>query len=156
MEEQESAKAAKLTTLGAPSQELCVKLLCRVPLQQGLMVQEFRQTAGVALNRARSLEEVAGFLAKCTVGHSQDEALVRGGGVFVGYVSLHALKTWIADVLGDEELALAIESELGQEPGSRLLEDIAGYFRQHAPAVRALLEQRLEQCRAATGAGEGS
>jgi hypothetical protein len=57
---------------------------------------------------------------------------------FVNYLDYTKLKSWIADVFGDQELANAIGAEI--EKSKSLVECI--------DPIKQLIEERLKQCKA--------
>jgi hypothetical protein len=71
---------------------------------------------------------------------SLEDLLAVGSHGSVGYLDLNRLKKWISDVFGDMELAEALDQEIGDNDSY-----MAGLEK-----AKALMRERLEQCKAIT------
>lgn len=125
-----------MANLSEPSREVATSLLRRVSYDERLMGFKLNAMAGQVPQELYSLEDAVHFL------HVDPFELLLGPGGQgqVRYVDLPLLSRWVAEVLGDGELAEAIREAAAQEEV---------YGKQVGP-VRDLLAQRLQQCLAAT------
>lgn len=117
--------------LTQPTPELAEAVQAEVDYETHLVGYKLHGMAGNAAIRLYTLEDVANFL------HVDDrEQLVEmGGGGTIGYVDLEVLSDWTREVVGDEELAEAIDDARRAEPD----------YKSQAEAVKAQIDRRLEQ-----------
>jgi hypothetical protein len=128
VEAQESA-----VTLSEPKPELAARLLAAVGFEQRLVGLKMAAMGGSNPSELYSLNEVANFI------HVDDyETALRDQHATVGYVDPSALSRWVAEVLGDEELAAAITECAPQ----------GAFYGSVAMSLKELLLERLAQCQA--------
>lgn len=123
-----------MANLSEPSRELAAAVLRQVDYEERLGGFRLDGAEGQIPQDLHSLEDVARFLRPDPV----DLLFGAGGRGGINYVDLSVLSRWVAEVLGDAELAGAIREVTAQENA---------YGKQIRP-VRELLELRLQQCRA--------
>ncbi|MDI3281340.1 MAG: hypothetical protein QJR13_08235 [Bacillota bacterium] len=123
-----------MAVLSEPSRELALKLLREVEYEERLVGYKMSPATGNEQCSLYSLQEVADFLRMDSLEHY----LLKGGHPFIGYIDLEELTRWVGEVLGDQELARALEEELKQGES----------YQSKVALVKPLLKQRLEQCRA--------
>lgn len=123
-----------MAALSEPSPELALKLLQEVGYEGRLVGYKMSPATGNEQCSLYSLQEVADFLRM----DSLEDYLLKGGHPSIGYVDLEELTRWVGEVLGDRELARALEEELKQGES----------YQAKVALVKPLLKQRLEQCRA--------
>jgi len=114
-------------SLSTPDLDLARRVLTPVPYAARFSVGRLRPPVGVMPGTVRSLHELHLLL-------TPDDRSLPG-------VNLTALPGWIADVVGDPELAEAVRLAVGQ----------AGSYVEGCVQTFALVGARLEQARTTTG-----
>jgi len=123
-----------MATLPEPSRTLAARLLSELEYEEQLVGYDMSSTSGSTRRVLYSLQEVCDFMRMQGV----DGPALRGGSGIIGYLDFAELHKWIGDVLGDQDLAAAV-SDLTANDGS---------YRDQLVAVRQLVSERLDQCRA--------
>jgi len=119
--------------LTMPSSELARRLTESVGFEERLVGVKMNQMGGANPTALFSLPDVAAFIKI-----DKDEVLSdMVGKVTVGFIEPQALARWIAGVFGDEELAGAIREVASQHE----------YYADTVPGLKALMYERLAQCR---------
>lgn len=122
-----------MSNLSQVTEELAVKLLSEVDFSQRLQGTRYHAMAGGMPVVFLELQEVKDFLH---VGSLQS-LLTCGGGGTINYLDWTKLKTWIAEVFDDQELANSIGKEI--EKGKSFVESMG--------PIKGLLDERLQQCK---------
>lgn len=123
-----------MAPLSEPSPEFAGKVLRGVGTKHRLVGVKMTPMAGNLEQPIYSLEGTIKFLEM----ESREHLIGGGPKGSVPYVDPKFLGRWVADVLGDEELAKAIDEAV--ERGKN--------YRERIEAARALMEQRVSQCKA--------
>ena len=126
-----------MVSLPEPSRDVALKVVGEVGFGERLLGVKMRPMVGNQEHFIYSVKEVIEFLRM----ESVEDLLTTGSKSYVGYIDLHVLKKWMAEVIGDQGLAEAIEKEL----------EIRDNFKDQLTSVKALIEQRLDQCLALLG-----
>lgn len=119
-------------TLSEPTLELATRLLEEVEFEKRLVGLKMAAMGGSNPTSLHSLAEVADFIK---IGDY--EAALRDNHTTVGYIDPSALARWVAEVLGDEELADAIRTQAAE----------GDFYGKVAGPIKALLVERVVQCR---------
>jgi hypothetical protein len=106
--------------LSEPSEELAVRILARVGFDDRFVLTMVHPHTGPMPMDVYSLEQVANLL--------------NAPGL---QIDLSVLATWLDEVMGDKELAARTRETIGERPRE-----------QARSTTRALMQERLEQCRA--------
>lgn len=124
-------------TLTPPDAATAERLMRHFEPEEALEAGILTPMAGTRPVRLFSLKEASRFLVV------HDKASIDAGGMWatVNYVDPASLVRWIAVTVGDKELA----SEVDNVAASRRA---YGFL---VPKIKALLEQRVEQCESALG-----
>lgn len=117
--------------LQQPSPELAKQILSDVSYENRLTAYKMRHGPGPQRRRLYSLEEASEFLSI----DNADTLQQLGGKGSVADVDFVKLQNWIADVIGDQELATAINHEIAD----------ADCYREQLQRIQPLLESRVEQ-----------
>ena len=126
-----------MVSLPEPSRDVALRVVGEVGYEERLLGVKMRPMVGNQEHFIYSVKEVIEFLRM----ESVEDLLTTGSKSYVGYIDLHVLKKWMAEVIGDQGLAEAIEKEL----------EIRDNFKDQLTSVKALIEQRLDQCLALLG-----
>jgi hypothetical protein len=116
------------------TEEMANRLLNDVEYGNHLTGTKVHPMAGNSTYVLMNLQEAKDFLH---IG-SLESLVVLGGGGTVNYLDWIKLKNWVAEVLDDQELALAISIEI----------DKGKCYAETMGPIRGLLEERLAQCQA--------
>jgi len=119
------------------SRELATRLLSEVEFDDRLTGWEMRQMSGSEQKFIYGFQEALDFMKIPEFG----DLFSPGAGGSIGYLDFEELRKWIAEVLGDRELAEAI-SEVQAGTSS---------YAEGVSEVGALMNQRLKQCRQILG-----
>ncbi len=123
-----------MAPLSEPSPEFAAKVLRRVGSKHRLAGVKMSPMAGNLEQPMYSLEGAIKFLEM-----DSGEHLIGGGPQgSIPYVDPKFLGRWVADVLGDDKLAEAIDEAVERSKNHR----------ERIKAARALMEQRVSQCKA--------
>lgn len=122
-----------MSKLSQVTEELAAKLLSEVDYSQRLQGTRYHAMAGGMPVVFLELQEAKEFLH---VGSLQS-LLTCGGGGTINYLDWTKLKTWIAEVFGDYELADSVGKEIAK--GKSFVETMG--------PIKELLEERLQQCK---------
>lgn len=114
--------------------EMANRLLGDVEYGSHLTGTKVHPMAGNSTYVLMNLQEAKDFLH---IG-SLESLVVLGGGGTVHYMDWVKLKKWVAEVLGDQELAGALGDEI----------DKGKCYAETMGPIRELLEERLAQCNA--------
>jgi hypothetical protein len=125
---------ANMNKLSEISEEMAVKLLRELEFDEHLQGTRYHAMSGGSPVILLKLQEAKDFLHM----GSEYSLLTHGGGGTINFLDWVKLKSWIADVFGDQELAEAIEEEI--ERGTC-------YADRYGP-IKKLIEERLSQCNA--------
>lgn len=124
--------------LAAPPAELAGRLLAEVPYEQRLTGVNMQCLSGPSVVDLYSVDQAAAFLRSDELEHLKDPV----SGASYGYIDPQALVWWLENVFEDDELARALEAEVGR---------YQHYLAQIEP-MHELLVQRLLQCEEAAHA----
>ena len=119
------------------SRELATRLLSEVEFEDRLTGWQMRQMSGSEQRFIYGFQEALEFMRVSEF----EELYSCGPGGSIGYLDFEELTKWIAEVLGDRELAEAI-SEVTAGTSS---------YSEGVAEARALMEGRLRQCRQTLG-----
>ncbi len=122
-----------MSKLSQVTEELAAKLLSEVDFSQRLQGTRYHAMAGGMPVVFLQLQEAKDFLH---VGSLQS-LLTCGGGGTINYLDWTKLKTWVAEIFGDHELAESIGKEIAK--GKSFVETMG--------PMKELLEERLQQCK---------
>jgi hypothetical protein len=134
----------KAITLSHPSPELAARLLSKVSFEDRTIGVRTHPGPGGKRQYIYSFEQAVSFLKV------EDEVL-NGGDGWVCDIHFDALKKWIGETLGDKELAQAL-GEMTKE-----YDNCADPLRKYWKGIvlirpiKALMWQRLEQCKEVAG-----
>lgn len=118
--------------LSNPTPELATQIMAEVEFPDRLVGYKMNPMSGYEQTSIYSLEEAVPFLYMDSLG----QLLAKGNGGSMGYLDLPKLQQFVANALGDQELALAIQEEM----------DAAESYRDQIGPIRELIINRLEQC----------
>lgn len=117
--------------LQQPSPELARQILSDVPYEDRLTAYKMRHGPGPQRRRLYSLEETSEFLSI----DDGDTLQQLGGKGSVTDIDFVELQDWVAEVIGDQELAAAIHNEIVD----------ADCYREKLQRIQPLLKLRVEQ-----------
>ena len=119
------------------SRELATRLLSEVEFEDRLTGWQMRQMSGSEQRFIYGFQEALDFMKVPEFG----ELFSPGAGGSIGYLDFDELTKWVAEVLGDRQLAEAI-SEVQAGTSS---------YSEGVSEVGALMNHRLKQCRQILG-----
>ena len=109
-----------MVSLPEPSRDVALRVVGEVGFEERLLGVKMRPMVGNQEHFIYSVKEVVEFLRMEPV----EDLLATGSKAYVGYIDLHVLKKWMAEVIRDQKLARAIEKEL--EIRDSFTEQVAG------------------------------
>ncbi len=124
-------------SLTPPTPEQAAGFLGTVALEKGFMGTILSPSSGSQGARIMDLERMERFLEA----RPFDDFVAAGYRLSVNYVDFGLLADWLEDAVGDQELSQEV----------RILQDSGEVFGVLAPKVKALLIERIAQCRDALG-----
>ena len=121
-----------MSRLSQVTEEQAAKFLSEVEFANHIKGTTFHAMSGGKAIYILGLKEVAQFL------HfgSMKSLTTLGGGGTINYIDFAKLRIWVSDIIGDQELAEAIDEEM--EKGS-------GFAHMIEP-IKELLQERVNQC----------
>lgn len=122
-----------MAALSEPSVELAAKILSEVADDQQLGGYRMTAGSGPTFFALHSLEAAVNLLGTDSI----ERLLSQGNRGSLGYIDPGVLKRWVDEVFGDHELAVAIGLEI----------DAGESYADRVGPIRALLAERLQQCR---------
>jgi hypothetical protein len=121
-------------TLSEPSKELATRLLGEVSFEERLRAANLTPMGGTREQSIYGFRQAVNFLRI----DEFEDLVAAGPRASVAYIHPDALRRWVAEVLGDTELAEAIGEAIA---------DATNYVEIVRP-VKELMEHRLSQCEA--------
>ncbi|NIN69541.1 MAG: hypothetical protein GTO63_33640 [Anaerolineae bacterium] len=119
-------------TLSEPSKELAIRLLGDVSFEERLRAANLTPMRGSLEHSIYGFRQAVNFLRI----DEFEDLVAAGPRASVAYIHPDALRKWVAEVLGDTELADAIGEAIAEG---------ANYVEIMRP-VKELMEHRLSQC----------
>jgi hypothetical protein len=119
-------------TLSEPSKELAIRLLGDVSFEEGLRAGNLTPMRGTLQHSIYGFRQAVNFLRI----DEFEDLVAAGPRASVAYIHPDALRRWVAEVLGDTELADAIGEAIAE--GTNYVETMR--------PVKELMEHRLSQC----------
>ncbi len=121
-------------TLSEPTKELATRLLAEVGFEERLRAANLTPMSGARQHSIYGFRQAINFLRI----DEFEDLVAAGPRASIAYVDPDALRIWVAEVLGDTELADAIGGAIAE--GTSYVETMR--------PVKELMEYRLSQCEA--------
>ena len=122
-----------MAKLPEPTRDVAARILSEVDFDKRLIGYDMKPRAGNTPLSLYSFAEAVNFLHV----DSLEDLMIPGARGSVGYIDLEALKNWVATVMGDEDLAAAIDEAVTQNDN----------YHDQAHAVKEVMMERLGQCK---------
>lgn len=126
-----------MVNLPEPSRDVALRVVGEVDFEERLLGVKMRPMVGNQEHFIYSVKEVIEFLRMECV----EDLLTPGSKEYVGYIDLHILEKWMAEIIKDIDLAEAIKEESAR----------SNNFKDQATSIKALIAERFSQCVALLG-----
>jgi len=126
-----------MVRLSKPSRDVALRVVGEVCFEERLLGVKMMPMVGNQEHFIYTVKEVIEFLRMEPV----EELLTTGSRSYVGYIDLQVLKKWVAEVIGDQGLAEAIDKEIETKEN----------FTDRLAVIKALIAERFRQCKALLG-----
>ena len=126
-----------MVSLPEPTRDVALSIVGEVGFEERLLGIKMMPMVGNQEHFIYSVKEVLEFLRMEPV----EDLLTPGSKSYVGYIDLHVLKKWMAEVIGDQGLAEAIQNVL----------EIKDNFKDQVAEIKTLIADRFSQCVALLG-----
>jgi hypothetical protein len=126
-----------MVNLPEPSRDVALRVVGEVDFEERLLGVKMRPMVGNQEHFIYSVKEVIEFLRM----ESVEGLLTPGSKEYVGYIDLHILEKWMAEIIKDKDLAEAIKEESAR----------SNNFKDQVTSIKALIAERFSQCVALLG-----